>query len=369
MPRPRTNVEDFWAWEAEKNGVFSVKSAYRLLMDQKLAQLNEPSTSQYGEVSWKALWRLRVQPKIRVFWWRAMKKILPSSAELHRRHVGESGHCPMCGNSEETLFHALTKCDHAVLFWNEAKNFFNVKLPRLHPLTWKQDLLDSAFLKKDHAVVIISVMWVIWSNRNKYTHGEAQYQPLKSMELIHELITSLDIPRGEPAGQNVTKGRWKAPLQGWVKLNCDEATNQATGDAGSGVVARDDRGSFLFARCSKYPAKEDPSIAEILACRDAVKLAMDRSLSHVIVETDCQSIYTMWTQGDDRSVGGQVFREMRSYLSSFQGFDLVFVHREANSVAHQCARHSLSLHNSCTMDVIPEFLIESVQSEMFHLNE
>lgn len=39
------------------------------------------------------------------------------------------------------------------------------------------------------------------------------------------------------------------------------------------MVARDDRGS-LFARCSKYPAKEDPFIAGILACRDAMKLAM-----------------------------------------------------------------------------------------------
>ena len=60
----------------------------------------------------------------------------------------------------------------------------------------------------------------------------------------------------------------------------------------------------------------------------------------MIVELECQSICTIWTLGDDMSVEGQVCREMHSYLSSSEGFDLVFVRREANFVAHQCARHS-----------------------------
>ena len=34
MPQAIIDVEDFWAWEAEKNGVFSFKPAYRLLKRQ-----------------------------------------------------------------------------------------------------------------------------------------------------------------------------------------------------------------------------------------------------------------------------------------------------------------------------------------------
>ena len=80
------------------------------------------------------------------------------------------------------------------MFWNAASNFFNLKLPRLHPVTWKKDLLDPEFIKKDHVAIAILVMWAIWSNRSKYAHGEVKFQPHKSMEIIYELIRALDIP-------------------------------------------------------------------------------------------------------------------------------------------------------------------------------
>lgn len=248
--------------------VFSVRSAYKLLLDQQVLESKEPSSSEHGEAIWKALRKLQVQPKIRIFWWRVIKNFLPTSAELKRRHVSEEACYPMCGISEESLFHAFIHRDHARLFWKEAASFFDLKLPRLHPLTWKQDLLDASFVKKEYAAVAISVMWAIWKNRNKYSHGEDHYQPQKSMELIHELITSLNIPSQDPGGKVKVKQKWTAPATGWIKLNCDGALDPATGDAGAGVVARDEQGAFLFTRCSKYPAKEDHFIVEALACRD-----------------------------------------------------------------------------------------------------
>ena len=62
------------------------------------------------------------------------------------------------------------------------------------PVTWKKDLLDPEFIKKDHVAIAILVMWAIWSNRSKYAHGEVKFQPHKSMEIIYELIRALDIP-------------------------------------------------------------------------------------------------------------------------------------------------------------------------------
>jgi hypothetical protein len=49
-------------------------------------------------------------------------------------------------------------------------------------------------LSKKVAAVVVSVMWVIWSSRNKFTHGELQYQPQKSLEIVGELIRALKIP-------------------------------------------------------------------------------------------------------------------------------------------------------------------------------
>ena len=67
LPRPRVVCSDFWAWEGENSGVFSMRSAYRMLMERKVAQNQLPGSSIHGESVWKALWKLRVQPKIRYF--------------------------------------------------------------------------------------------------------------------------------------------------------------------------------------------------------------------------------------------------------------------------------------------------------------
>lgn len=83
----------------------------------------------------------------------------------------------------------------------------------------------------------------------------------------------------------------------------------------------------------------DPFPAEVLACQDAMLLAMGKALPHVIIETDCKNICTMWEQGDDRSAAESVFTEMRTYLLHFQGFKLAFVLTKANGAAHVCAKH------------------------------
>ena len=48
MPRPRALFGGFWAWDGEKNGVFSIRSAYRLLLQNNLAQNSEATSSSHG---------------------------------------------------------------------------------------------------------------------------------------------------------------------------------------------------------------------------------------------------------------------------------------------------------------------------------
>jgi hypothetical protein len=47
-----------------------------------------PASSENGRW-WGVLRKLKVPPKVRIFWWRVINNFLPSNAELARRHICE----------------------------------------------------------------------------------------------------------------------------------------------------------------------------------------------------------------------------------------------------------------------------------------
>jgi hypothetical protein len=108
------------AWNLEKTRIYSVKSAYCALMIQKehsaLEEGTVMGTSTAEEDMWKSLWKLQVLPKIRVFWWRVLRGILPDNVTLCRRHIKELRRCEVCLHSEENLMHSLIICSHAQRF-------------------------------------------------------------------------------------------------------------------------------------------------------------------------------------------------------------------------------------------------------------
>lgn len=81
--------DDFLAWAHERNGIYSVKSACRALVNRKeSAALEEgtvTNTSQTEEQMWKSLWKLNVLPKVRVFWLRVIRGIPPDETTLRHR--------------------------------------------------------------------------------------------------------------------------------------------------------------------------------------------------------------------------------------------------------------------------------------------
>jgi hypothetical protein len=79
----RPQEEDWWAWELEKHGEYSVRSAYRkLAADQMQGDLLQTQGS--GDLSWKRIWKFEVPPKVRMFWWRVLHEFLPAKAILHQ---------------------------------------------------------------------------------------------------------------------------------------------------------------------------------------------------------------------------------------------------------------------------------------------
>jgi hypothetical protein len=144
IPLRRQGGEDFWAWSLDKMGVYTVKSVYRTWSDESMSR-NKQAALDKGTVIessnsekqlWTTLWKLKVMPKVRVFWWRVLRGILPVEATLKHRHIVPIGRCKICLAEDEDLMHALINCEHAPKFWLEAQSWLDFLLPRLHPLTW-----------------------------------------------------------------------------------------------------------------------------------------------------------------------------------------------------------------------------------------
>lgn len=84
IPLSTTEMEDTWAWNFERSGKYTIRSAYRMMVESKFRRgawidgsTGSSSTDRDGE-SWKLLWNTPVPSKIRMFLWRLAKHSLPT---------------------------------------------------------------------------------------------------------------------------------------------------------------------------------------------------------------------------------------------------------------------------------------------------
>jgi hypothetical protein len=120
----RPQEDDWWAWEPEKHGEYTVKSAHR-----KLTAPQPFQASASGDESWKRIWKLQVPPKVKVFCWRVLHEFIPTKDVLQRRHIEPTSFCEICGADRESIKHTLTECTVARIFWQEMRSLYGAKLP------------------------------------------------------------------------------------------------------------------------------------------------------------------------------------------------------------------------------------------------
>ena len=113
---PKVHMNDKVAWFYEKNGIFTVRSAYRLAV-QEIAQaqgLASTSISQDGgRTCWSKLWSSPVPQKIKIFAWRLANNSLATMQNRKRRNMENDSTCRICGREEEDEFHAVISCTKA----------------------------------------------------------------------------------------------------------------------------------------------------------------------------------------------------------------------------------------------------------------
>jgi hypothetical protein len=72
-------MADFWAWSGECHGLYTVKSGYRVLaaaeaQQRDFVRKNASHSNNSSDPRWKIIWKCKVPPKVRVFWWRIINE-------------------------------------------------------------------------------------------------------------------------------------------------------------------------------------------------------------------------------------------------------------------------------------------------------
>jgi hypothetical protein len=367
IPLRNAAGEDWLAWSHEKSGIYSVRSAYHALVEAKEQEVElqvRTTSSSSDDARWKKLWNLDVLPRVRVFWWRVLNGIVPDYATLTRRHVRVNSTCPVCKATSETLMHALVECSHAQLFWTAARDAFNLKLPRLHPVTWAEDILCEPSFERLDRTLTISIMAAIWDSRNKWSHDDSGYSPVKAVDNIAETLAFIDGLKKKKSATTRPHFTWHGPPPGVIKVNSDGAIRSDAGIASTGGVARDTDG-FKSAWCRLYQGITDPLIIEALALRDAVVAARSQGFDKIIAETDSAELVRLWMErGNHRAVIAPIISEISDISLEFSSFEILFARRSANVVAHECARYACAHGASAVwLNDSPEFLSTSLMAD------
>lgn len=122
IPLCTRQIEDFWAWSEDRRGIFSVRTAYRMIQQTKLSReswLYEQGGSSHTDADsqgWTKLWGIKVPSKLKLFMWRLSQNSIPTAALLHHRNMAESDVCCLCG-AEDTWRHALLNCTVSRSTW------------------------------------------------------------------------------------------------------------------------------------------------------------------------------------------------------------------------------------------------------------
>lgn len=105
-PLSATQEEDIKNWYKEGSGLYTVKSAFKLVQE-----LNEAWIADDISGFWRRLWNLKIPPKVRNFLWRACNENFPTRVALNSKYAPVSQLCLLCNKCVETTLYCPVSCD------------------------------------------------------------------------------------------------------------------------------------------------------------------------------------------------------------------------------------------------------------------
>lgn len=354
-PSP-SGVDDRMIWHFTSNGYYTVKSAYHLAI-RLLAD-----SWDYPDTDWHLLWKVKVPPKIKSFFWRLCKGWVAVRQKLSKWYPGMSPHCPVCvdSNLNESVWHLFVDCPFAVNCWKEGGLW-----DKIDRLCYSVDDHASLFLRilkefdPEEIVRVMAITWGLWRHRNQIVWESTS---ANAVQVVHSAMLFVSEWKGvrmpqEPKRQRPGCERWHPPQGLVVKINVDASFFSSCSQTGLGMVARDSDRECLALRTLVRHGLMSVDEGEAWGVSEALRWAVNLGLTDVIIETDSQRARNAVACPDsDASLFGDFIEVCRKILLEQPRYVVCWVCRNANMVAHVLARNSRDFESSSYWVELPEFV-------------
>ncbi|KAK6126762.1 hypothetical protein DH2020_039507 [Rehmannia glutinosa] len=284
---------DLWCWHPNKNGKFSVKSAYHTILTS-CSQLfdihtSTPSSSSPNPV-WKKIWSLQVPPRFKLFAWRCSSEALSTVDLLAKHHIFSSDLFPFC-SSAEGVNHIFFYCHFAKMVWNcSGLSEVVLQFSQSSFSSWYQDVVLHSPPEVRNLFVVLSCL--IWYHRNKRKFEGAPLDPISVVmaanNIMHEFCHAVCTP--DMLSANLPQSMQPSPLNYFPRVCFDGAISTQARCCGIGVAVFDAQGIFVEGFSKKVTGIVDPEIAECLALKEALHLAEKLNIGPISIFGDAAQV-------------------------------------------------------------------------------
>uniref|UniRef100_A0A2N9EM79 Reverse transcriptase zinc-binding domain-containing protein n=1 Tax=Fagus sylvatica TaxID=28930 RepID=A0A2N9EM79_FAGSY len=367
IPLRGTHKPDRQVWARTSNGMFSVQSAYQMLVeDLKIKESGTSTTSQRWKVFWKNLWSVKVPQKIKVFMWKACSNILPTCTKLFDRNIVSNFSCSVCGDEAETRDHLFMECPAVTNAWRAFPIYLSTLQPGMRFVDWVEEIL--AKLSHPETEIFCTTAWFIWRHRNEVWTGTGPREASQiSTKATRYAIEFLEATSEVPQIPNESSKKWIPPQNpNAVKVNVASVWFKNQRKIGIGMAVRNSQGNLLAASSEKVTSEEDFLGQSAQAVLHTLKLLI--SIGFFVVEIECNNSYliSLINSGEDLfSETGWILEDIKELLPAFSSISFNCTPKVCNSAALALA--SFSKENevqSVWLEDCPSFLFPIVSSEL-----
>lgn len=139
---------------------------------------------------------------------------------------------------------------------------------------------------------------------------------------------------------------WKPPNPSYLKLKTNGAIFVDLQDAGIGAILQNCDREVIMAASLKERFIQHLKMIESLAILRSIQLCFYQGISHLIVESDCESIVLLLqdpTTSD--SPLENIIQEIKLLMTQFEDCYIQFNHHQSNRVAHSLAKQAWHIPN------------------------